>query len=104
VKGQALEDCELALAEACNNAVLHHPVATGLKISAGLRDGFVEVRLIDEGPGFDVPENASLPPSDSESGRGLFLIKSLMDEAKLERHDSRHELILRKRVFNPPTS
>jgi anti-sigma regulatory factor (Ser/Thr protein kinase) len=98
VKGPALEDCELALAEACNNAVLHNSVAGNLALAACMRGGAAEFRLIDEGPGYAFPENATLPPPDSESGRGLYLIKSLMDEARLERHGLSHELILRKRV------
>src|SRR5438045_3865913 len=80
-----LAACELALAEACNNAVQH--------VRRGCRDERiqvlvrctplgVELRVEDHTPGFDWPERASLPACDREGGRGLFFIQYLMDRAR----------------------
>src|SRR5262245_50301951 len=75
--------CELALAEGCNNAVRYSDAAR--------RNERVRVRVLctearatfwvhDHTPGFDWPAEVALPDGDSENGRGLFLMSSLMEE------------------------
>ena len=90
---------ELALAEAVNNAVKysqptgrHLPV--GIEVLVGERD--VEARITDHTAGFDWPEAVELPEADSESGRGLFLIKSLTDFSTYLRHKDENLLVLRR--------
>ena len=79
-----LSAIELALAEACNNAIKYvgdagrdKPIA----VEALCDDQDIELRVTDHTAGFEWPEKIELPEAESESGRGLFLITSLMDGA-----------------------
>ena len=95
---------ELALAEAANNAVRYANAAALelpllIEISIGAHE--VEARLTDHTAGFDWPAKVELPGPDSESGRGLFLIKSLTDHAAYLRHASQNILLLRRHRTRP---
>src|SRR5947207_3961066 len=92
--------CELALVEACNNAVLYAPPerrqeAIGIQIIAS-RD-MVEFQISDHTAGFDWQGGVSLPPADEAHGRGLFIIRSLMDEVMYLRGSFENRLVLRKK-------
>jgi len=93
-------DCEIALVEACNNAV-QYAAATARGLPLGLeiscRKTEIELRVTDHTPGFDWPKAATLPDSDREHGRGLYLISSLMDEAQYLRKRGENVLVLRRR-------
>ncbi len=91
---------ELALAEGANNAVFYvRETARPLpvRIETLVSPAWVEIRITDHTPGFDFPAHATLPPEDAESGRGLFLIQNLVDEARYLRGDAENCLILRLR-------
>jgi len=67
--------CELALVEACTNAIRHSTDLAKLRdvvIEALFDDREIELRVSDSTEGFDWPNRAVLPPSDSEAGRGVF--------------------------------
>src|SRR3569833_50402 len=77
-----LTACDLALVEACNNAIQFAPEsarARAVVVEAICHPDRLEIRVTDHTPGFDWPEKIDLPAPESESGRGLFLIQSLMD-------------------------
>jgi len=91
---------ELILAEAGNNAVYyalgwqkHLPVRFEFYVD----DLVVEGRVQDHGPGFELPDQVELPPPDSEDGRGLFLIKTLSDEAAYYRGKGENWLVVKKK-------
>lgn len=91
---------ELALAEAANNAIKYtRPEALNLAIRVDflVAREWVEVRVTDHTSGLDWPEKAELPPDDSESGRGIFLIQNLTDESQYLRGRGENCLVLRKR-------
>ncbi len=95
-----LDAWELALTEAANNAVNYcRPEAVNLAIRVDflVAQEWVEVRMTDHTPGLDWPEKAELPPDDSESGRGIFLIQNLTDESHYLRGRRENCLVLRKR-------
>lgn len=97
---QELTDCELALVEACNNALLHAGAGAPpqpVVVEAHCDAGDIELRVTDHTPGFEWPEQAGLPDTESENGRGLFLIRALMDDAKYCRSARGNTLVLRKR-------
>ena len=93
--------CELALTEACNNAVLY---AEGfgqrapLEIQALCRRTGLELQVIDHTPGFDWPAAIALPRAEAEQGRGLFIIHSLMNEVVYLRGRGENRLIMRKQL------
>jgi serine phosphatase RsbU (regulator of sigma subunit)/anti-sigma regulatory factor (Ser/Thr protein kinase) len=84
VPADELSACELALAEACNNAVQYadtsgrkERIAVDVRCDAQT----VEFQVRDHTAGFEWPSESNLPQPEQERGRGLFLIRSLMDEA-----------------------
>jgi serine phosphatase RsbU (regulator of sigma subunit)/anti-sigma regulatory factor (Ser/Thr protein kinase) len=94
-----LDSWELVLAEAGNNAAAYateagrqQPVRFEVIVGAG----GVEVRVTDHTAGFDLPETVELPPPDSEHGRGVFLIRTLTDEARYLRGRGENCFVLRK--------
>jgi serine/threonine-protein kinase RsbW len=97
-------DCELIVVEACNNAIQHtdarakwEPVAVEVRIEPGQ----IEMRIIDHGPGFEWPQTAELPEPEEESGRGVFLIHALTDDAAYLREADKNVLVLRKKIVSP---
>jgi serine/threonine-protein kinase RsbW len=100
-----LQDCELALVEACNNAIKY--TLPGARQNPILVDALcdsesIELRIADRTAGFEWPEHMTLPASEDESGRGLFLIRSLMDDADYFRGADGNVLVMRKkRGLNP---
>lgn len=94
---------DLALVEAANNAVKYanaeaRKLPVVIEVSAGERE--VEVRITDHTAGFNWPAEIKLPDSDAESGRGLYLMKSLTDELYYLRHPGRNVLVLHRAL--PP--
>jgi len=94
-----LTACDLALVEACNNAIQYAPEPARTRsvvVEAIWQPDRLEIRVTDHTPGFDWPEKIDLPAPESESGRGLFLIQSLMDSAVYLRGLGENTLVLRK--------
>jgi len=98
---KAALECELALVEACTNAIQHASVpgkSKGVAIFATIEDSKCEFRVIDHTAGFKWPQNPALPDAQSEHGRGVFLIQSLMDSSEYILGDEENVLILRKHL------
>lgn len=98
------QDWELALTEAANNAVIHGPSAAGstVKLELLLDAAQVEARIFDRTKGFILPEGElELPDPLSESGRGLYLIRSLTDSIRYLRDDGGNCLVLRRARAGP---
>src|SRR5712671_1300180 len=99
-----LVSCELALVEACNNAILYAD-ESGRKKPIEIHllgyDSGLEIHIIDHTPGFDWPADIELPGAEAEHGRGLFIIRSMMDEVTYLRGAGENRLILRKRHLFP---
>jgi FixJ family two-component response regulator len=77
---------KLALVEALTNAIEHgnqRQRGKMVKVDASLTSGTLKVTIADEGPGFD-HKNQADPTSEenllSERGRGIFLMRSIMDD------------------------
>ena len=88
------EDIEIALCEALANAVIHGNHEDPRKrVYVGCRGGTDEVSIVvrDEGQGFDidgVPDPTTPGNIESSHGRGIYLMKNLMDEVRFERGGS----------------
>jgi len=81
-----LEDIKIAVGEACNNAVIHgNGDNNNFDISFIVEEDKFVIIVKDEGKGFEV-KNCPTPDlcNPKESGLGIFIIKSLMDEVKVE--------------------
>lgn len=96
---EMLTACDLALVEACNNAIKYAPEsarAQPVGVEVLCDETQLEMRVVDHTAGFEWPKQIELPPPENESGRGLFLIHSLMDSAGYLRGDGENVLVLRK--------
>lgn len=84
VEPAVLEDIRLAVSEACSNVVLHGPAAGTYEVVLRVRGEECEVQVRDSGAGLvadALPD--SLPPAASPSGRGLAIMRAVMDEVEL---------------------
>lgn len=93
--------CELAFVEGCNNAVQNTPascIGKKLLVEMSCNGSHVELRINDFTPGFELPEAVSLPAAENESGRGIYLMRTLMDHVDYVRDRASNCLILRKSV------
>jgi len=89
--------CEIALVEGCNNAIKYagardEPFA--IEVACTPRQ--IEIRVTDHTHGFPWPERACLPDSESESGRGIYLIQAVMDETEYLNCPEGNTLVMRK--------
>ena len=79
-----IEDLKVAISEACTNAIKHSLDDRFIIIFNILENGLT-IEIIDEGQGYDI-SSVSQPSLDNlqESGMGLFIIQSLMDDVTIE--------------------
>ena len=77
-----LFDIDLAVGEACANAVMHSVTARStFRVEGSLRADDIVVTVSDSG---DDMQPSMLPDPDRVGGLGLFLIRHLMDQLSLE--------------------
>ena len=84
------DDLELALTEACANVVKHAAGADGIEVRLDVAEDRCAIDVADNGAGFDA-EAVREPDPGSERGRGLFLIRALSDNVRMQstpRHGS----------------
>lgn len=96
------DDISIAVTEAVNNAIMHGNNADRKKtvtITFVKETGRLTVKVRDQGNGFDAEE---LPdPTHPENimrskGRGLFIIRHLMDEVSLSKVEGGMEIVMVK--------
>jgi serine/threonine-protein kinase RsbW len=100
IESDTLTACKLALVEACNNAILFADTESSrspVEIQIACDDSWCELRVTDHTPGFDLPEKPEIPQPDAESGRGVFIIHSLMDNIIYSREPGGNWLIMWKK-------
>lgn len=97
VPEDASADVQVALSEACANVVRH---AGGLDYSVALSVGpeGCEIEVLDNGPGIHVEGDGAVPvEDDAEDGRGLFLMRALVDDFEFTSEDDGTRVRLIKR-------
>lgn len=82
VQASCVSDIELAVTEACTN-VLNHADGTDdiYEVSFEVNEKLAHIRIIDTGRGFEGGQ-IELSSDSAESGRGIFLMKALVDDLK----------------------
>jgi serine/threonine-protein kinase RsbW len=83
VNRQDGDDLELALTEACANVVKHATGADGIEVRLDVAEDRCAIDVADNGAGFDASA-VNEPTPDSERGRGLFLIRALSDNVRMQ--------------------
>jgi serine/threonine-protein kinase RsbW len=98
VEEDCIADLEVAITEACSN-VLKHAVNLGpeYQIEVGMSDSSCELRVMDFGAGFD-PGVLGEPSLSAEGGRGLHLMRVLVDRLQFTADGNRTVVHLSKRV------
>jgi serine/threonine-protein kinase RsbW len=98
--------CQLAIAEGFTNAVRHahrdKSPDTLIELEVEIHSTLLEIRIWDEGPGFDIDTFLQTQPltidENAEGGRGLSLIRQIADELTYSRRsDQRNCLYIAKR-------
>jgi serine/threonine-protein kinase RsbW len=104
VSAHTIEEIVLALTEACANVVQHAGQNEEYQVDVAIDDELCHISVLDDGLGFDL-EAAALPDgSPLEAGRGLVLMKALVDRLRFVRaEDGRHRVVLEKRLRPEPT-
>lgn len=82
------DDIGLAVGEACANAVQHAEVGADYHVSVTILDDRCVIDVVDEGAGLESTETPEAGPHD-EAGRGLRIIRALVDAVELRRVHNR---------------
>ena len=97
-------DLKIVFSELINNAVAHgnrYDAAKKIYVSISCSEMGVTLRVRDEGEGFN-PRILTDPTSETNlllpTGRGLFLVKQLMDRVRFQRMERGMELVAEKRI------
>jgi serine/threonine-protein kinase RsbW len=104
VEPDTVSDVEIALSEACANVLRHAKVGDAYEVRAGFDQQRAFLEIIDQGAGLDGAA-AGQPDDDAESGRGLALMRALMDKVSFEsRIGDGSSVVLEKRLRFLPNS
>lgn len=98
----ATTDVQLAVTEACANAVRHSDVGEYV-VHLAVDDHTCEVEVVDLGGGFDAGANRHPVGPEVENGRGLFLMQALVDDLQFIRDSDGTHVRLTKR-WGAPTA
>jgi serine/threonine-protein kinase RsbW len=85
VSDECVADIELAVTEACTNVLRH--AASGrheYEVQVEIDDHTCQIRVLDAGDNFHVMEEQAPAPVTAETGRGLFLMRAMVDELDLD--------------------
>ena len=84
VDRQSGTDLEIALTEACANVVKHATGADKFEVRLDVADDRCAIDVLDNGAGFDAEAASGAPDASSERGRGLYLIKALSENVRMQ--------------------
>ena len=98
----AVANIAISVSELVNNAILHGNKSASDKVvtvTISKSNDCVEICVTDQGSGFD-PSNIENPTDDAnlmkEVGRGIFIVRSLMDGVEIEASDRGTTVIVTK--------
>jgi serine/threonine-protein kinase RsbW len=97
---QSGDDLEIALTEACSNVVNHADGADEFEVRLQVGADRCAIDVLDHGLGFDTTEQDGRSPGPgSERGRGLFLIRTLSENVRMQSSPRRGSLIHFEKSF-----
>lgn len=96
VPSHAISDVQVAVSEACANVVRHAEGAFDYSVSLAIGPEGCEIEVADLGPGFATTAPGAGTDVDAEDGRGLLLMRALMDDLEFIRRDETTRVRLTK--------
>ena len=104
---EASSEILLAAGEAAANAYRHGRRAEGrseIRLRCNFDGSVVSITVADDGPGFDPSrlDSADLPDRFAAGGRGLYLMRELMDEVWVDTSPQGTAITLRRALGPPP--
>jgi serine/threonine-protein kinase RsbW len=84
VTEDVLDDVLIALSEVCTNVIDHAEVGDSYKVAVFVQGQECEVWVIDSGRGFNAMASTGHARAEFERGRGLAIVRALMDRVGLE--------------------
>lgn len=94
VERSCAADVELALAEGCANVVRHATSTDRYSVTFELNHEAARVTIADAGNGFEINGRQRMAGALAEGGRGLALMRMLMDEADFRVQEGRGTRVL----------
>ena len=95
------QEVELAVGEALANVMRHTyggDTERPIEMRCALREGALEVEILDDGEAFDAKDLCPPPPDELRAGgRGVFLMREIMDKVEYLRDGDRNLLRMTKR-------
>ena len=100
VTRDVVADIQLALTEACTNVLDHAQESDEYEVSAGIDGTLCVIEVVDRGRGFEADGRGHTAADlEAEEGRGIQLMRELVDQVTFERHDSHGTVVhLEKRL------
>jgi serine/threonine-protein kinase RsbW len=99
VVAECIEELELAITEACSNALKHARAGEKqYEVSARVSGRSAEVTVTNLGFPGEVPEGSAAAPLDAESGRGMLLMSHLVDHLSFRRNEDGTSVKLSKKL------
>jgi len=100
-----IADIAISVTEIVNNSIIHgnkSDIRKEVSVSIAKRNSEIEITITDQGEGFD-PTAVENPVEDKnlmrEVGRGIFIVKSLMDSVTIDAKKHKGtQVILTKRI------
>ncbi len=99
---EEVQDIKCAVGEAVDNAIEHGCTTSGIDLYYHLDREHLVMEIQDYGPGFDPEGLGEEPPEPmEEGGRGIFLMRQLMDDVKIfsKKGYGTRVVLARKRIF-----
>jgi serine/threonine-protein kinase RsbW len=106
---ETIEDIKVAVSEACSNILCHSKIREEYlyRVECTLHDNKLEITVMDDGVGFDAERFSAnvYEEPDPEclhvGGLGIYIIKALMDEVRVESQDGAGAVIRMTKYISP---
>ena len=100
VPPETTEAVVLAVAEACNNAILHAD-GEAFRVALVVDGSQVTVSVSDSGGGFVPPDHPRMPAPDATGQRGLALMEALVDRVEVSSTAGGTTVVIEQSVVRP---
>lgn len=104
INDSTIADIAISVSELVNNAISHGNETTSslsVKVLVTRKNSDVLITVVDEGTGFN-PEEIEDPIADNnllkEVGRGIFIVRSLMDKVDIDATDKGTTITITKKI------